>query len=187
MKILWLDTETTGLLPFKHDIIQLSAIVEVDGVEREKIDICLAPINVSDIQQSALDVNGRTRSEILNFPDARQQLITFCNILDKYVSRTVKGDEFILAGYNITFDQDFLRNLFKRTEVPGIKGYFAYKTFDVYTLVFMLTYLGKLPLLENMKLTTMCAHFGIEYDAHNSMADIEATKKLFGRLCDYIK
>ena len=187
MKLLWLDTETTGLLPYKHDIIQMSGIVEIAGEVQEEFDYTLAPINIADIQQSALDINGRTRHEILQFPDARQQLNNMCRLLDKYVTRTAKGDNFILAGYNVTFDQDFLKNLFKKTGTVGVQGYFAYKVFDVYTLVFMLTYLDKIPTLENMKLTTMCAHFNIALDAHDSMNDIRATRELFLKLCEYIK
>ena len=39
-----------------------------------------------------------------------------------------------------------------------------------------------LPVLENNKLETWCKHFGIELKAHDSLEDIEATKKLIGKL-----
>lgn len=187
MKILWLDVETTGLLAYKQDIIQLSGIVEIDGQIQEEFDFKLAPINVAEIQQSALDVNGRTRAEILSFPDPKEQVVNFCNLMDKYVSRQDKQDNFILAGYNIAFDRDFLTNLFKRVNQVGIRQYFAYKDFDVYTLVFMLTYAGKIPQHENMKLATICKHFGLYLDAHDSLNDIRATREVFQVCLEYLR
>ena len=40
-KICWIDTETTGLDPRKHDVIQLAALVEIDGkIEAQKVWKC---------------------------------------------------------------------------------------------------------------------------------------------------
>lgn len=44
-----------------------------------------------------------------------------------------------------------------------------------------------LPVLENNKLETWCKHFGIELKAHDSLEDIEATKKLIGKLISLIR
>lgn len=35
-KVLWIDTETTGLNPKVHGLREVAFIVEVDGVEKEK-------------------------------------------------------------------------------------------------------------------------------------------------------
>ena len=34
-KIAWIDTETTGLNPKEHALIQLSGIIEIDGCVKE--------------------------------------------------------------------------------------------------------------------------------------------------------
>ena len=49
MKILWLDTETTGLNTDKCDLIQLAGIVIIDGEEKERFNFYCQPVNWENI------------------------------------------------------------------------------------------------------------------------------------------
>lgn len=178
-KLAWIDVETTGLLAYVNDVIQLAGLIEIDGEVLEEFSLQLAPINVDKIQQSALDVNNKTRQEILSYPDPLSQVLQFTDLLAPYLDKTDKKDKFIFAGYNAPFDKDFVQNLFKRVNIKGFNTLFEYKTFDVYTLVFILTYCGKIPKLEDMKLATMAKYFNIEHDAHEALSDIKATREVF--------
>ena len=46
-KLLYIDTETTGLYPNKHGLTQVAAIVVIDG---EEVDSCNLDINPLDLQ-----------------------------------------------------------------------------------------------------------------------------------------
>jgi DNA polymerase III epsilon subunit-like protein len=43
MKICFVDTETTGLDAKRHGIIQIAAIMEVNGVEAERFETFIRP------------------------------------------------------------------------------------------------------------------------------------------------
>lgn len=49
MKILWIDTETTGLDPDKHGIIQLAMIVDIDGQIKGKEIFTMCPTGRTSI------------------------------------------------------------------------------------------------------------------------------------------
>lgn len=57
MKIMWLDTETTGLNKEKCDIIQLSGIIVIDGEEKERFDFYCQPINFENIEPASFEKN----------------------------------------------------------------------------------------------------------------------------------
>ena len=63
MRILYVDVETTGLVPGKNDIIQLSGLIEIDKEIKEEFNFKLKPLREENIQQQALDVQKRTKEE----------------------------------------------------------------------------------------------------------------------------
>ena len=69
MKILWLDTETTGLLCEYNDIVQLSGIVDIDGSVTDEFNIFMRPVNMENIEAQALAVQGRTEQEAFCYLD----------------------------------------------------------------------------------------------------------------------
>lgn len=53
-KIIYLDTETTGLDKEKNDVIQVAGIIEIDGKEVERFNIFCQPFsfeNVSHLEE----------------------------------------------------------------------------------------------------------------------------------------
>lgn len=68
MKIIWFDTETTGLDSKENDIISLSGYLEIDRKIVETFDYKMKPFNMKNISKEALDVNGFTLEQLESFP-----------------------------------------------------------------------------------------------------------------------
>lgn len=82
MKILYFDTETTGLT-YRSTIIQLAAIIEIDGEVKETVNLYSAPFPDSDISEEALAVTKLTREEIFRFDSPQLTCEMFTQILGK--------------------------------------------------------------------------------------------------------
>lgn len=188
-KIIFIDTETGGVNAEKSALIQLSGIIEVDGTEKEKFNFYIKPFENSEVNEKALEVQGRTLEELRTDKYIDESIIykKFLEILDKYIDKYDKNDKFIVAGYNVKFDIDILKALFERNNNKFLFSYFNSSMLDPLYSVRLLQIAGILPVLENNKLETWCKYFNIELKAHDSLQDITATKKLIKKLIELIK
>jgi len=177
MKILWLDTETTGLYPVKNDIIQLSCIVDIDGKEVDRFNSYMKPFDEGNIQYEALSVTGHKREDVLNFPDPVVVFNDFIDFLDKHVDKYNRNDKFILGGHNVIFDKKFIESTAKKCGFKYLFSYIDYHTMDTAQMVMICRLLGFMG-PGSTKLIDVCKQFGIELSAHDSMNDIKATKEL---------
>lgn len=189
IKIIFIDTETGGVNAEKSALIQLSGIIEVDGTEKEKFNFYIKPFENSEVNEKALEVQGRTLEELRTDKYIDESIIykKFLEILDKYIDKYDKNDKFIVAGYNVKFDIDILKALFERNNNKFLFSYFNSSMLDPLYSVRLLQVAGMLPVLENNKLETWCKYFNIELKAHDSLQDITATKKLIEKLVELIK
>lgn len=189
-KILYFDVETTGTDPNRHGLIQLGQIIEVDGevVMRKSWDI--QPFRNDQIEDAALNVTKTDKATLFDNavrlpPEAAwfEMRASWNQVIDKYD----QADKFILAGYNVdSFDQNFLREFIRKntpTERFSVAGsYLGHLTIDPLPYLKWLKALGQLN-IENLKLQTVCDKLGIVLvDAHDAMADIEATRWLIHRI-----
>ena len=179
MKVLWFDTETTGLNAVVNDVIQLSGVIEVDGENKESFDIRCQPHNYENISQEALDVHGISIEELKGYQSPKKAHAEFLDILGKYVSKFDRDDKFWPGGYNVKFDLDFVAEWFKKCGDRYFGSWQNWRALDPLPMVNLLAYSGKLPPLPNHKLETICGHFKIEIKAHDALSDVEATVKLF--------
>lgn len=188
-KIIFIDTETGGVNAEKSALIQLSGIIEIDGTEKEKFNFYIKPFENSELNEKALEVQGRTLEELGTEKYIDESIIykKFLEILDKYIDKYDKNDKFIVAGYNVKFDIDILKALFERNNNKFLFSYFNSSMLDPLYSVRLLQVAGMLPVLENNKLETWCKYFNIELKAHDSLQDITATKKLIEKLIELIK
>ena len=188
-KIIFIDTETGGVNAEKSALIQLSGIIEVDGTEKEKFNFYIKPFENSEVNEKALEVQGRTLEELGTEKYIDESIIykKFLEILDKYIDKYDRNDKFIVAGYNVKFDIDILKALFERNNNKFLFSYFNSSMLDPLYSVRLLQVAGILPVLENNKLETWCKYFNIELKAHDSLQDITATKKLIEKLVELIK
>lgn len=188
-KIIFIDTETGGVNPEKSALIQLSGIIRIDKKDVEKFNFYIKPFENSEVNEKALEVQGRTLDELKaeKYIEEKEVYKQFINLLDKYIDKYDKTDKFIVAGYNVRFDVDILKALFQRHGNNFLFSYLDSSMLDPLYSIRLLQIAGILPVLENNKLETWCKHFGIELKAHDSLEDIVATKRLIGKLISLIR
>lgn len=168
MGVIWIDTETTGLVPSEHGIVELGAIIEGNPTKLFS-RIC----NPGDVvyDPKALEVNGISMEEIQSRPSINDMLREF----DQYVY-----DRAMIAGHNVAgFDIPFLKEAYKRA---GMKWRFHYHCLDTMIMAEGLKYWGLLE-TRSVSLQALLTKFGIDPgDAHRAMDDIKATRELMGEL-----
>lgn len=177
-KCLWFDTETTGLDPVRHDIIQLAGMVEINGRIVNEFNYMMQPFRWDNLTQEALNVNGRTIEEIKTYPSPQSVYSEFMDLLSEYVDKFDRNDKYYQAGYNVRFDIEFLSNWFKKNGDKYYGSWFNGRYIDPLQSFYLRDYLGKIS-LDNYKLATVAGHYGILLDAHDALADIKATRDLF--------
>ncbi len=187
-KTIWIDTETTGTDPSKNGLIQIAALVEIDGQIKERIAFKVKPFEGDEITDKALEVNGLTREEIREFDAPKDVHVEFVAILSKYIDQYDRLDKFIVAGYNTQFDLDFLREFWSKNGDNYFGSFFYHKPIDVDEIVVLINRLkGELP--RYAKLIDALRRFGIEppEDLHDAMADIVYTRKLYVAVMKVLK
>ena len=182
-KVCWIDVETTGLDKVKQDVIQIAGIIDIAGVEQERFEFKCQPHNWGDVQQRALDVHGFSLDDLRSFPTAAETKAKVCAILESYVNKYDKTDKFVFAGYNSPFDYGFMEEWFKKAGDTYFKSFFknayGYHSELIDTYQDFIKYVRAVGTnLPNNKLVTAAAHFGIEFNAHDAMGDIDATRQI---------
>ena len=183
-KVIWIDTETTGLDAGVHGLVEIGFIIEVDGKEVERFAFTLNPFSYNrdvQINDKALEINGKSIEELKSFDNSNGCFNYFLMVLGKYIDKSDKKDKFIIKGYNVNFDIGFIKDWFIDNAYYNFDSWFSYKEIDVFALVKVLKDQNVFE-TENDKLLTLCEHFDIELDAHNALDDIVATKKLYNIL-----
>ena len=171
-KLVWIDTETTGLNPKTNSIHQL-AIMDDRG--SDIIDV--VPFPNCDISDKGLSISGKTREMIFNNKKSQSDMVNL--VIDKYFNQ---NERVVVGGYNIRFDVEFLNEAIHReTGIYSLFRYIHSGTIDVMTLVGIARSEGRVKSI-NDKLVTICNEFDIEIDAHNALSDIQATVKLYDKL-----
>lgn len=187
-KILWVDLETGGLNSKESSITQISGLVTVNGKVKEQFNIMVRPNPKLETTSEALRVQGRTLEDFKSpiYVDEHVAYSKLLNILDKYVNKYDREDKFILGGYNVNFDIDFLNEMFKRYNNPYLFSYIKSGYVDPMYLITTLQLINKLPKFNNNKLETLANYFDIPLQAHDSMSDIIATRYIWIRMVGLI-
>lgn len=185
MKVICIDTETTGVDVNIHGICTLAAIVYIGGKEVDCIELKLNPLTYNkkiEVNPQALEVNGLTMEEIQSYTPSAAAFNDFVAFLEKYINRYDKNDKFEVMGYNSQFDTAFLRAWFLDNNHYYYGSYFKNYDLDVYALVKWVSFMDNWN-TPNLKLATVCEKLGVELaEAHTALADIRATIELKDRL-----
>lgn len=189
MKLLWLDTETTGLNKDKCDITQIAGIVIIDGEEKERFNFHCQPVNWENIEPVALEKTNMTVEKLKTFPMPQEVYTNFVAVLDKYIDKYNKEDKFYMAGHNVQFDFEFVRTLFKKMGSDYFGSYFFYKTVDLMAFSTILHTAGLIN-LTSWSLESIAKYLEVPFDSnlHDAAVDIDLTRKCFCKLAGkYIK
>ena len=181
MNILFLDIETTGLNPEEHQIIQLSARFDSDGINIDNFNKKIKMQGPVDL--GALAVNGRSLfQQRLNakFPDTEYDLATSLFEFMDWSVRIYKSYEgFIVSGHNIHFDITFLKAACKKLNLTGFDNLFGHRYLDTASIGLYLQEKGLLP-LEKISMEKLTEFFGINKgELHDSMFDVDASADMY--------
>jgi DNA polymerase III subunit epsilon len=185
-KMIYLDTETTGLDAKLCDIWQIGAIIESCGEVIDKQNFFMAPHKKARIEVGALKLQNMTEKDLYALPDRDKQFKALKKMLNTYVSLYDKNDKFLIVGYNVQFDIQFLRQFWLSFGDKHFNSYFLVPSIDVMGLAGLYSVKYGIP-FDNFKLQTVCNFFGVSVDAHDAMNDIEATMILYKILLQTIK
>lgn len=169
--IVYLDFETSGLDPKRHAVLQAAWIVERDGEVLQERVFDVQPDRNDDLCMAALEING------FDFPRIKAGKY-MSHILTIFKQDCLQVSSPRLCGHNVQFDVSFLKEAADRAH-ENLYLYLDFKKFlDTAAIARYHDYLGNLS-LEEYKLTSCCAYFGIEHKAHDALDDIRATRELF--------
>ena len=183
MRIMWIDTETTGLEVTDSSVFMIGAIVTENDVVLCEKTFFLNPLSESiKYHESAGAVHGYTEEDIKSFPAEAVAVADIAKFFEraKELWRTdgSRSEKMVIAGYNVTFDIKHLQALFERNGVK-LEDYFSGVIADVYVQVQKAMGSSALPVLKNKKLVTVADFLGVDLtNAHDAMADIKATREV---------
>ena len=189
-KVLYFDVETTGTNPSVHEITQLAMIIEVDGKVVEEANFTCQPTRWDQIDPGAIATTGVSVEMLKTFQPPALMYHQLTAVLNKYIPKYTRlPDKFYPAGHNVEFDLKFLDAFLRQHGDDNMKQWGAityqnYRAIDSRALANFHFLNGHLPNLPDVKLGTLCSHFGIPIDAHDALSDIRATRQLIAKFAE---
>jgi len=186
--IYFADTETTGLNPVKHDVIELSLIRSTDNVQKTW---WFKPINYENIDLGALRVNGHKIEDLkLETPRGKNlYLDPLKNIIDieNWIAEDgVPNEQRVFCGHNANFDKNMLEQLWIKCDAKDSFP-FGRRTLDTFQLEFFLDWC-KESIAEGYSLSNLVKKYNVKNEkAHSAAADTKATKEVFEKQVEYFR
>lgn len=180
-KLFVYDLETTGLNSDRNGIHQLSGMIIIDGIVKQSFDFRIRPFDADVIDQSALDIAGVTKEQIMDYQSAADGYQNLISMLKKYVNKFDSKDKFHLVGYNNRrFDDQFFRSFFEKSGDKYFGSWFWSDSIDV--LVLASYHLRSIRnLLPDFKLRSVASMMGLTIDEaklHDAKYDIDLTYQI---------
>ena len=166
-KLVFLDTETTGLSANKHEIIEIAIITEHPDGSVDEWVTKVSPQYIETAHPKALEVNGYT-------PEKWEGAPIFAEIADTVIEKLSGAT---VVGHNVGFDLKFVRAMLDDIGAGEIKDL---DYVDTQTLAKEhLKPLG----LKSVSLVNIRRWFGWSIEsAHTAMADTEDCRRLYHKL-----
>jgi len=146
-KIAFVDLETSGLSPNRHEILEIGVIVyDVEKNTLREFEAKIKPTNIEAADPKALELNGYNEKEwkhAISLRDALAQLAEAC-----------EGASFL--AYNVTFDWSFMEEAYRKTNMADP---FHYHRICVMSMAWFKIPKAK---VNGYSLKTVCAYLGIE-------------------------
>lgn len=175
----FIDLETTGFDPEKHEIIEVGGLIVRQvpvagrGPKLEVVDefeYKVKPEHIETADQEALRINSYNDSDWLFAPSLQEVM--------KIVQD--KTADCIMAGQNVYFDYKFLDAAFKKV---GLPNKMHYHRLDLIPMVFAKTYHDDK--LKYYNLQGLAEYYGVENPkAHTALADIKTTFEIYKKVLE---
>lgn len=173
----FIDTETTGTNPDKHEIIELAVIIcrqvgrEGKGPKIEIIEECewkIKPKHIERAEEEALRVNGYNEVDWMFAVDREKAMEEFAK----------KTQSCTFVSHNITFDYNFVMKAFEET---GVDNRMHYAKLDTISIAFARLY--DAPAADKFSLRYLCELLKVENTkAHTALADTKALVEVYKKL-----
>ena len=178
-KYLIIDTETGGLEPSKHSLLEFAAILADD---KFNIDATFStPIKSKDgnyvVSAKALEVNGMSLDHIDRYGNTP-------DIIASQLDFLLRGEEQLtVVGHNISFDLQFIEGPIGEV----IKKHSKRRPIDTSAIASFLISLGHIS-PKSGSLQNLADYFDIKRDAqHRALSDAKTTLSLLQRFACQIK
>jgi DNA polymerase-3 subunit epsilon len=175
--LLVLDLETTGRDPEVHSTIEIGVVL-LDGNTLEEIDSWSTLIKrqeANSTDQAAMLLHGRTPREIESGKDAKEAV-------EELLSRF--GTDYLIAGWNVGFDVQFLRTLLRKTGHHDAFTQIDYHRVDVWSIAQFLKSIGWFH-NDVSSLSCLCEELGLpRARAHSGLEDARVTAAALRRLVE---
>ena len=169
--VCFVDVETSGRDPRKHEILEVSAI-RVTGDLRERkggLWCQTLPTHIETAAPDALAICGYDPAKWVNADDLGHTL--------ERLARLMQGAT--LAGHKVDFDESFLRSGFASVGQPMPE--LGHYRIDTVSLAYPLLAQGR---VADLKLTTLTSTLRIPHeDAHTAWSDVNACLALAQHCC----
>lgn len=185
-KLIFLDTETTGLDTNTAGLIEVAGLIDIDGKEVAAFDIKTNIYKDDVVDESALISNGVTIEEIHNYQNPRLAFAQLVKELGKYLDQYDKKDKFIALAYVADFDNRVVRKFFQKNNNQFFGSWWRNPWLDIFNLaayVYQDTWLE----FENHKLATVAKHLGIPCDdcqTHNALYDATIARAIYYKMIE---
>jgi DNA polymerase-3 subunit epsilon len=173
----FIDTETTGRDPEKHEIIELAVIIarqvprEGKGPKLEIIEECewkIKPERIDKAEDEALRVNGYNEVDWMFAVDRKKAMEEF--------SKKTQSCTFV--SHNLVFDYGFVMKAFEET---GVENNMHYGKLDTISMAFARLY--DAPQADRFSLRALCELLKVEnIKAHTALADTRALVEVYRKL-----
>ena len=182
IKKIYIDLETGGLDPQLNAVLEIGCIIEYGNVYKE-LDLFCQPFPNDLLDSEALKVNKLTEQEIHAFPNPAKVYNDLTTELSLHVNKYNTKDKFVLLGYNVGFDAQFLRSFWLKNHDKYFGSFFWYPPLDIMALAmkYILKYKDRSQ-MKDFKLITVAKTLGLDVDleqAHGAMYDINLTRDIY--------
>lgn len=180
----FLDLETTGLNSYKNGVWQIGAIFFKDGEERETFNETCNIYPGQESHPKALEMADLTEERLKALRHPMEVYNEFRALLSKYIDPYNKTEKAFMYGYNVRFDDDFLRQFFYNSGDRFYGSWFWNPAIDVMNLA-MIHLKEARPLMTNFKQDSVARALEIEVDdsqLHDALYDIRLTKQIYDKI-----
>lgn len=174
------DTETTGLVASRHDVVQIAGVVLQYGLEVQRFVYTCKPHRWDTISPEAIEVNGHTLEKLKTYDRPEHVVQAIKDILDSYKD---ENERIQLVAHNMPFDYRMTQAWWEKSGYSDFHMYFMEQDDCICTKKWGNRANKELGWgLENGKLTTFAEFLNYHFDAHDALGDTLACYRLMQEL-----